>query len=204
MGGRGTKGGAGTPPGREQAGGTTGDTNAHYKGLAGRGARTPKHSQSPIVLAVFHLSSFSPNIWTNALNNMLVLRILLSVYCWKEHGQPEFFALQRRLLCFVWVLFAPVFELCAQWFRGYLIVLGFGIVGQRSTHWLIYFHCIMWLIVRGAHREYKAEMMQKITTIAPVSHSAAGELFVRELSVCFIIVLWTRQLLHRLPGCTFP
>lgn len=62
---------------------------------------------------MFHLPSFSPNIWRNALNNILVLRILPSVYCWKELRQPKRLTLQRCSLCFVWVLFAPVFELCA-------------------------------------------------------------------------------------------
>lgn len=90
--------------------------------------------------------------------------------------------------CFVLFGFCLLLYLnCAPWFRGYLIVPGFEIVGQRSAHWLIYFRCIMWLIVIAARWEKQAEMMQKNNNWLLFPTAATGELFVREVLFSFII-----------------
>lgn len=105
--------------------------------------------------------------------------------------------------CFVLFGFCLLLYLnCAPRFRGYLIVPGFQIVEQRSTHWLIYFRCIMWLIVIATHWEKLAEMMQKITTGSCFPLTLLGN-FVRVL-FSLIIRVSIRLWLCRVTVCTFP
>lgn len=107
--------------------------------------------------------------------------------------------------CFVLFGFCLLLYLnCVPRFRGYLIVPGFEIVGQRSTHWLIYFRCVMWLIVIATHWEKASWNDAKNNNWLLFPTAATGELFVREVSFSFIIRVSIRLLLYRLPGCTFP
>lgn len=111
---------------------------------------------------------------------MLVLRILRSVYCWKELRQPERLALQRWSLCFAWVLFAPVFELCAAISRiSYCSRIWDCWPEKRPAGRLIcFFNCITWPIVIVTHGEKRPSKDANTTAGSCFPLAAGGRTFI--------------------------
>lgn len=162
---RGGLGGSETPPGPRTSRRSTRDTDTTHTTKGWRGEVHERHNTAKVPL--FYPRFISPPS-LQIFGGTLWITYWYWEYCTLYIVERNLGSLSFSLFkdgCFVLFEFCLLlYSNCIPQFRGYLIVPGFEIVGQRSTHWLIYFYCIMWLIVIATHREMLAEMMQKITT----------------------------------------